>query len=191
MIAYLKGKIIFKGEKFVILDVNNVGYKVFISSKTLQDLEEGQELELFTSCLLKRETFEIYGFLSQEEMRLFELLNNIPGIGPKASLSITSLGTLDELKKAIEENNQNFFSGIKGVGKKKIQKIILEIGGQIKSFGLTKTSSYSDENKKLFDTLLRLGFPRQEIRKTLEEIPDDIKDFSAKVKFALSKLSKH
>ena len=191
MISYLKGKIISQSDNFIILDVNGVGYKVFLSLKNIARLKQGQETELFTSCFLKRETIELYGFFSQNEMRFFELLNNISGIGPKASLAITSLGTIDELKEAIEHNNQKFFDGIKGVGKKKIQKIILEIGGEIKNFGMAKKSLYSDEEKKLFNTLLRLGFSSQEIRKVIKEIPNDINNFSEKVKFSLSKLSKH
>lgn len=191
MIAYLKGRVISRNDNFVVLDVNGVGYKVFLSPKNISQLKEGQERELFISCFLKRETIELYGFFSQDEMRFFELLNNISGIGPKASLAITSLGTLDELKEAIENNNQRFFDGIKGVGKKKIQKIILEIGGEIKNFGIPKKSSYSDDEKRLLNTLLRLGFSSQEIKKVIKDIPENIDNFSDKVKFALSKLSKH
>jgi len=191
MISYLRGKIIFRGDDFIILDVGGVGYRVFLSFKNIKNLENGQEVELFTSCFLRRDTLELYGFFSLEEMEFFELLNKISGIGPKASLSVTSLGTLDELKKAIEDNNEKFFEGIKGVGRKKIQKIILEIGGKIKNFGLSKKPSYSPEDKKLLEALLRLGFSRQEIKKVISEIPPHIKDFPDKVKFSLSKLSKH
>ena len=92
MIAYLEGKIILKKEKFIILDVNGVGYKIFLSKKTLSKLPEiDQNLKVFCFLNVRENSLDLYGFLDLKELEFFEILDAISGVGPKAALEISSL----------------------------------------------------------------------------------------------------
>jgi len=185
MIYYLKGKVEFKGEKFLVIEVAGKGYKVFCSGKTLESLKEGEDCKIYTFLYLREEkTFELYGFLTKEELELFETLNEISGIGSKTALTLTSFGSLEDLKKKMEK--EEFYQEIKGIGKKKGQKILLELTGKIKEIS-KKEIVKQDE---VLDTLVSLGFSRQKARECIERLPEEIRDTEAKIKEALKILGK-
>jgi len=190
MIAYLKGTIILKKEKFIILNVNGIGYKVFLSQKNLANLslfESGKELEIFCFLNVKENGVDLYGFLSFEELEFFEILNGIRGIGPKAALEISSLGSLKNIKEKILSKDQNIFEGIPGIGKKKAMAIILELTGKIKDVSKDKKDVLPDEAE---EALVGLGFSRQEAKRALLNISKDIKDPKERIKESLKFLGK-
>lgn len=184
MLSYVIGKIILRDESFVILEANSIGYKVFLSPKNLNSIaENGQELKVFTFLRFREPSIELYGFLTYDELRLFEVLNGISGIGPKTALSLTSFGTLENLKKALEKGDNQ----VKGIGKKKMQKIILEITGKIKEVSASKPSEQKDET---MEALISLGFPLQKAKQALSHIPKQIQDPESKIKEALKILGR-
>lgn len=145
MISHLCGEIIFKGGKFIILDVGGVGFKVFLSQKTLLKIpQEGESLKVFCYLNVRENILDLYGFLDFEELELFEILEDISGVGPKMALEIASLGPLEKLKKAVEERDEKIFEGISGIGRKRTQAIILELSEKLKSFS-------SSPEKNLFE----------------------------------------
>jgi len=189
MISYLEGKIILKEEKFVILNTNGVGFKVFLSEKNLEEIEEGQEIKTFCFLDVRERALELYGFLKYQELELFESLKSISGVGSKVALKISSLGSLKEIKKDIEEKNTEVFEAIPGVGKKRAQKIILELTGKIeKEFGSKSSSGSKDETA--VQALINLGFSKKRAKKALSEIPDDIEKKEERIKEALKILGK-
>lgn len=182
MISYLKGQVISKGSDSIILLVGGIGYKVFVGTKILALAKEGSDLALFCYLHLKREeTIELYGLPSAEALSLFESLRGISGIGPKAALAISSLGNPQELKQAILQGDEGFFKGIHGVGSKKIQKVILELTGKIKTFG--KHMEHLDDDA--VDALVGLGFPRKKAREAVARVGKEIQETQARVKEAL------
>lgn len=189
MIAYLQGAIIFRANTFVILDVNGVGYKVFLTEKTLSRLPENERaLKLYTYFHLREETAEIYGFLTHAEVELFEALNDISGIGPRTALALSSFGSLEKLKAAIDQRGETIFQEVKGIGTKKLQKIALEITGKIK-----ETNSFkpvAQEKDQAFDGLVSLGFSRQLAQEALLRVPPEIKDPDKRIKEALKFLGR-
>jgi len=187
MISYLKGKIIFKKEKFIILDVNNIGFKIFVSQKTLDKLNENTNAEIFCYLNVKENALDLYGFLYLEELNLFEIVNNIPGVGPKIATEIASFKTLEELKKRIEEKGAKAFEGIPGIGRKKAQTIILEISGIMKEISKQKNEEKKDEEVE--KALKNLGFSRNQIKEALSKIPQNI-NTEEKIKEALKILGK-
>ena len=123
MIAYLTGKIILKKEKFVILEVSGVGYEVFISARSMGSIPKiGQALKLFCYLDVGERSLRLFGFLTFEQLELFKLLRNISGVGPKAALEISSIGSIEKIKKEIDKGNEKIFEGIPGIGKKKAKK---------------------------------------------------------------------
>lgn len=184
MISYLKGKVLAKTPEFIILGVGDLGYKVFLPKTMLSQIFEGKDIQLFCYLHFRRdETAELYGMPSFEQLQLFELIKSIPGIGPKAALSLSSLGGLQAIKKAIEREDESFFKGIPGVGKKKIQKLILELTGKLK----TPEKQKKDD---ALDALLSLGFSHKEAKEALQKIPREIEDTEARVKEALKFIQK-
>lgn len=187
MISFLSGKIILKEEKFLVLDVNGVGFKIFISKKTLNNIPEiGALLNVFTYLAVRENSMDLFGFLNKKELDLFEFLLDIPGIGPKVASEIASLGPLEKLKKEIDLNGEKAFAGISGVGTKRAKAIILELSGKIKEIEKESPKHYDEAE----DALVGLGFSRQDIKEALSKIPKEITDSEQKIKEALKLLGR-
>jgi len=188
MISYLQGKIILKKEKFIILDVNNVGYKVFLSKKTLSNLPEIEKpLRLFCFLNVKENIMDLYGFLNHKELEFFEILDNIRGVGPKAALEISSLGPLEKIKERILSKDEKLFSEISGIGRKKAMTIILELTGKIRD--ISKAPAFAkDTADEAEQGLVILGFSREKAKAALLKVSKDIKDTEQRIKAALKVL---
>ncbi len=190
MISYLQGKIILKKEKFIILDVNGVGYKVFLSQKTLSKIPEvGQNLKLFCFLHVRENSLALYGFLDYKELEFFEIVEGISGVGPKASLEISALGPLEKLKEKILAHDEKIFEKIPGIGRKKAMAIILELSGKIFSFAKASEDK-KDSSDEAENALINLGFPRQRVKEALKRVPKEIEDVEGKVKQALKILGR-
>jgi holliday junction DNA helicase RuvA len=185
MIHYLKGKIGLKDDKVAVVEVGGVGYKVFCSPATLSKIQDGQEIEIFTYLHLREDAAELYGFLTQKELELFEVLKDISGVGPKTAMMLTTLGSLPKLKEVIEKGELPH--EIKGIGKKKSQKILLELTGKINEISVAKKTDEADD---ALNALVSLGFPRPKAKDALSQVPSDIRDTDARIKKALEYLGK-
>ena len=186
MISFLSGRIILKKDKFIILEVNNIGYKVFLSRQTLLRLPEIRSaIKVFTFQNVKEEALDLYGFLTYEELEFFETLNDIRGIGPKAALEISVAGPLEKIKDKILKQDENVFAGIPGIGQKRAMTIILELTGKIKQLGQKKGSNDEAEG-----ALMQLGFTKQQAKDALSRVPSSVKDSEERIKLALKNLGK-
>lgn len=186
MIGFLDGKVILKRDKFIILEVAGVGYKVFLSRQTLLRLPGiSSDIKLFIYHNIKEDASDLYGFLSYEELEFFEILNDIHGVGPKAALEISVLGPLEKIKDKILAQDEKIFAGIPGIGAKRASSIILELTGKIKTFGSAKASA--DEAK---NALVQLGFSKQQAKEALTHVPASIKNTEERIKLALKNLGK-
>ena len=180
MISYLKGTIKEKDNSFIVLENQGIGFKVFVSEKNLKEIKIDEQKEFFIFFAMRNDKPELYGFVNKQELKVFEIIEAISGIGPKGALLISSLGSFDELKKAVAENNSSYFSKIKGIGRKKVQKIILELGGNLKDL---KNSKQSDS--EALKALASLGFSRAEAEEALESVPEEIRGTKERVQTAL------
>lgn len=188
MLAYLNGKVILKKDKFIILEVNNIGYKVFLSRQTLLKLSETSDnIKLFCFQNVKEDALDLYGFLTYDELDFFELLMDIHGVGPKAALEISILGPLEKIKDRILAQDEKIFAGIPGIGAKKAMTIILELTGKIKMVNGAKSKASADPAE---DALTQLGFSHQQAKEVLKSVPADIKDMEGRIKAALKNLGK-
>jgi holliday junction DNA helicase RuvA len=167
MINYLEGQIIFKREKSIVVKTGGVGFKVFLSQKALSIVPAvGQSINLYCFTNVKEDAIDLYGFLNEKELEFFETVESIRGIGPKAALEISSLGSLDTIKERILNKDESVFEGIPGIGKKKAMAIILELTGKIKEVG-GKSNISTDEAE---EGLVNLGFSRQQSRAALQRV---------------------
>ncbi len=194
MIAYLSGKIVLKKLGFIILNVQGVGYEVFVSKSTEEHLPEiNSELKLFCHLDVNERSLKLFGFLTYDELELFKIVRSISGVGPKASLEIASNGPIEKIKKQMDTGGAKFLDNVPGIGPKKAQKIVLELSGKLKSFRpkqKVQKSADDMEGDEAFLALCNLGFPKDKCKQVLSQIPQNITDNQEKIKSALQILSK-
>jgi len=185
MFFSFQGKITYKGENFLALEIGDISYQIFVSESLLKKVKLNENLKILTYLYLREETQELYGFTTLEELEFFKKLLAISGVGPKIAQAIVSLGKISEIKKAIEEGQVEFFTKISGIGRKTAQKIILESKGKIEKIFEPKVV-----DKNLMAALLKLGYKQFEIREILPEIPPEIEGTKERLKYALKILGK-
>src|SRR3989344_1119907 len=118
MIGYLEGTIVFRGEKHIVLNVQGVGYTIFLSATTQKQIPAEGTTKLWTHLSVKENALELYGFLYPAEREFFELLISISGIGPKSALGVMSLAPVDTLKRAIASGDNSYLTKVSGIGRK-------------------------------------------------------------------------
>ncbi len=186
MIGHLKGEILLKEDASLIVDVNGVGYRVLVSGEGLKKAEIGAAIEVFTWLYLRRETIDIYGCFTLHEFELFRFLEKMPGIGPKTALSLSGFGSIEKLKDAIQKQDTDFNIRVKGIGKKKIQRVLLELTGQIKKV----KKQHNSQTEEALGALISLGFSSNEAKRALSEISNGIKEPKQRVAAALKLLGR-
>lgn len=189
MIGRLSGKIIFKGEKNVILDVGGIGYKVFLSPTSSQVLNSGENAALWTHLHVKEDALELYGFLHQSELEFFELLISISGIGPRSALGVLALAPVDTIRKAIAQGDISYLTKVSGVGKKTAQKIVLELKDKL-SGGASFISETLKDDADILEALVSLGYTQKDAREMLSKIPAGVTGRDKRLESAL-KFNKH
>jgi len=183
MIGYLKGKIVKSDVGTVIIDVNGVGYKVSISSDIAKNLVKGEPVELFVHTHVKEDAISLFGFKTEEGLRMFELLISVSGVGPKTALAILVQMKPEEVQNTISLAKVSEFTKIAGVGKKVAQKIIVELQSKIGSRSELNLKE-GQRDAELLDALTNLGFDSKEAQKLSENIDPDL-SISEKLKLSL------
>jgi Holliday junction DNA helicase RuvA len=178
-----------KKDKFIILEVSGIGYKVFLNRQNLLKLPEiGENLKVFIYQNVKEEALDLYGFFTYDEMEFFETLMDIRGVGPKSALDISALGSLDKIKDRILKQDEKIFEGIPGIGSKKAMTIILELTGKIKMLGSASARGASADEAE--SALIGLGFSKQQAKDALSRVPGSVKNPEERIKLALKNLGK-
>ena len=191
MISYLEGKIIFKKERLLIVNVNGIGYEIFLSKNNFLKLPNiGENIKLFCYLDIGERSLRLYGFFSFEELEFFKIIRDISGVGPKSALEISGLGPIEEIKKEIEKGNEKIFDEVPGIGRKKAQKVILELSGKIKNLETFKKTRNDLREDEAFLALVNLGFSKEKTEKVLSQLPKEIKNSQEKIKKALEILEK-
>ena len=198
MFAYVKGKLVSKSSTYVVVDVNGIGYKVFMSLKSIEELAEiGEIVKVHTYYYVREENISLYGFVTNEELRMFELLLSVSGIGAKSAITILSEISPSSFALAIITDDISKLVKISGIGNKTAARIILELKDKLKTeqaIGKDKEviSAISDDFKtnEAISALQVLGYTRREIEKTLRDINTNNLELENIIKEALKILSK-
>ena len=128
MIAYLKGNLEVKQEEYIIIDVNGIGYKVFMAKTAIDQLPDlDSKVKVYTFLRVREDDVSIYGFNTNEELTMFELLISVGGIGAKSAINILSNITPSKFALAVITNDVNTLKKLQGIGPKTAQRIILEL----------------------------------------------------------------
>lgn len=190
MIAQLTGTVAYIDLKFIILNVNNVGYKVFTAGDDLSTLSIGSEVSMWIHTTVREDALDLYGFSKKETHDFFELLITVSGIGPKSALGILSVASVESLREAIISGESSYLTKIGGIGKKVAEKILVELRGKVEGDESDFAKGGRGKNDvDALDALRALGYSHKEAREALEKVPATIKDPAEKVKAALKNLA--
>ncbi|RME61752.1 MAG: Holliday junction branch migration protein RuvA [Candidatus Dadabacteria bacterium] len=173
MIAYLRGKVKYIYSRSVVLDVGGVGYEVFCSKNVLQSVAIGQEAELLVSTEVREDAIQLFGFKTAVEKQAFSLLKGVKGVGPSTALTIISTIESKELFKHIASNNISSLSSLKGIGRKRAERIIVELRDKVKELSegavlASPSLTFNSVADDAVNTLLALGFSRKEAVSAVE-----------------------
>lgn len=166
MLAYIKGKVLAKTENYLIIDNNNLGYKIFAPLPLLLAAVQNEEIEFFLYHHIREDNQQLFGFADLESLRWFEQLISVNGIGPKIGMAILSRYNVKELQTIIEQENVNAIKSISGVGQKTALRLMIELKNKIPT--INEEQVYSSE---LIDALKNLGFEAKIISQKLQEMP--------------------
>jgi len=197
MIGSIRGKIILKTDKYLIVETGGIGYKVSVSPDTLSKagkLESparphesgaGGEIFLFIHTHVREDAFDLYGFLDREELEFFEMLINVSGIGPKGALSILGITSIETLRKAISIGDTSYLTKISGIGRKTAEKIVIELRDKV---GKELEGGSLQVELDALEALKSLGYSGTEARDALKKVKPDT-DTNTKIREALKLLS--
>lgn len=192
MISHLTGKVIFSGEKFIILEVNNVGYKIFIIPEIFKIIKGKESVSLWVHLSIRETSQELYGFLEYAELEFLEMLIKISGVGPKSALGVLAVAPLDTLKRAISTNDISYLTKVSGIGRRIAEKVVLELREKLGQLEPTDgRDTYLKEDDDVLEALQSLGYSLREAREALKKVPEDITGANERIKKALSLLGEN
>lgn len=177
MYAYISGKIADKANNYVVIDNGGMGYKIFMSPSVIEKLPDvGEFQKIHTYYYVREDVISLYGFLTNEELRMFELLLSVSGIGAKSAIQILSSITPSSFALAVISNDVSKIVKIPGIGSKTAARIILELKDKLKTEqAISKNEQVkeaiheSEKDTEAVVALQVLGYTRKEIEKALEK----------------------
>lgn len=176
MIAYLTGKLTHKEPAFVVIDVGGIGYHVLISLSTYASVKEKDQTTLQTVLVVREDAHLLYGFSSNAEKSAFQQLISVNGIGPGTAMLVLSSLTPDELRHAILTEDIKTLQGVKGIGGKTAQRMVLELRDKMKRDGLEAndgspaSSSSNMVRAEALNALMTLGIAKPAAEKSIETV---------------------
>lgn len=192
MISRLQGKLEAITADSVIVNVSGVGFQVFLPTSTLSTIGNiGKEVKLFTHLHVREDILALYGFGTADELRLFQIITGVSGIGPKAALSMLSAMDVEQLTMAIATGNADLLTTVPGIGKKIASRIVLELKDKIGAGWIsTAVAEVAQENTDVLGALVSLGYSAAEAARAVASLPKT-KDQSLedKIKLALQYFS--
>lgn len=181
MIAYLKGKLVIKSVDYIVIDVQGIGYKVYMSKTAIDKLEEEKEIKVYTYLKVREDDISLFGFNTLEELHMFELLISVGGIGAKSAIAILSNITPSKFALAVITSDVNTLKKLQGIGPKTAQRIILELKDKIKTEEaienqentIKQEEQIQEDMEELIQALQVLGYRKYEINNILPKIKEE------------------
>jgi Holliday junction DNA helicase RuvA len=178
MIASVSGSLQKVEENAVVINVNGIGLRLFVPISVINSVGKvGQHVDLHTSLIVREDSFTLYGFVTEEEKRIFELLKGVSGIGPRLGLAVLNTLSPDLLAGAIQRDEPDVIASVPGVGKKTAQKIVLELKGKLLPVDLPPgLAAISSLDTEIIEAMTAMGFSIVEAQAALQSIPADAPD---------------
>ena len=200
MFAYIKGSLEMKFKNYLVIDVGGLGYKIFMSENAINTIGEiGDIVKVFTYYRVREDDVSIFGFKTQEELRMFELLLSVSGVGAKSALVMLSCIQPSDFAIAVISNDVKVLTQIPGIGAKSAQRIILELKDKLKKeqseekleeVSRSKKSEINNNVQEAISALMVLGFTKKDIEKSFEHLDIDNLSLEDLIKKGLILLTK-
>ena len=193
MIAYLRGKIKNKGQGYIILDVRDVGYKVFVNETVYTESDIGKETEFYIYQNVREDSLSLFGFNALDQLEMFELLLSISGIGPKSALGVLGIASTEDIKDSIARGDSSLLTKVSGIGKKTAERVVLDLREKVGR--ITHNTQHTTDGGGMIasgdeiDALMALGYSMMQARDALRQVDSDIKDSGERIKAALRAIS--
>ncbi len=202
MFAYIRGILEYKHNDYVVVEAKGVGYKIYTSLSTIQNIEPiGSEIKIYTHLYVREDIMNLYGFLTQEELGMFELLLGVSGIGPKVAISVISSMSPSKFGLSVITDDYKSLTKAQGVGNKVAQRIILELKDKINKTDLVSTFidkeesvNVSEDNSRVSEAisaLIVLGYTASEANKAVASVYSEDMDLELIIKNALKSLARN
>lgn len=179
MFAYIKGSLEMKSSGYIVIDINGLGYKIFMSQNNIDSIGELHNIiKVFTYVKVREDDISIFGFKTQEELKMFELLISVSGVGAKSALVMLSCIEPSDFAIAVISNDVKVLTKVPGIGNKSAQRIILELKDKLKEEQLEensskKTKDNSENINEAISGLMVLGYSKKDIEKAFEHLDID------------------
>lgn len=178
MFAYIKGTLEEKSKDFVVVETAGIGYKIFMSAKSIDKLNNKEQVKIYTYYYVREDNISIYGFVTNEELKMFELLLSVSGIGAKSAITMLSNITPSEFALAVITNDTTKLTKIQGIGKKTAARMILELKDKLKTEEAIEiqdnveaiTISSNENSEEAIAALQILGYTKKQIIEALQKV---------------------
>jgi holliday junction DNA helicase RuvA len=195
MIAHVWGKSVLTGDKWVVIDVQGIGYQVQVTQPALQLLTHNKEpVKLFTHMAVREDAITLYGFMHHSELEMFHILISVSGIGPQTAMNLLSQVGIEDFAIAILNEDEKALTRISGIGPKSAKRLILELRDKMKKVGETILTLESGRNSPAMhdavSALISLGFAEKESRDAVNDAAQTLKSPTVQelIKASLSRL---
>lgn len=185
MLATLHGKVSEVFMDFFILEVNGIGYRLRAHSGTLSAISVGADKRVYLHEHIREDAYDLYAFLTMDELDFFEKLLGVSGVGPKVALAVCSAAPLENLRSRLAQGDADWLASLPGLGKKTAQKIVLELKGKLVEVGVV-----AESDRELVEALTNLGYTAFQAREAAKKVPLETRDTSDRLRAALKLLSR-
>jgi Holliday junction DNA helicase RuvA len=183
MYEYIKGELVLLTPTYVVLDIQGVGYKIIISLQTYTKLADTTIAKLNIHQIIREDANLLYGFYDEDERHIFRLLINVNGVGPNTALIMLSSLSSEEIRTAILKEDINTLKGVKGIGLKTAQRIVVELKDKITTSGtsvdlLSKHTTVNEQKEEALLALIALGYAKAPAEKVLDKLLKETKNYT-------------
>lgn len=196
MIRMIRGTVVVRGKDHLVVDIGNGGggiaFKILVPEPTAIQNNIGSEVLLNTYLQVREDALTLFGFASEDELSMFEMLLTVSGVGPKMALGALSAMSTDALRLALASEEPAILARIPGVGKRTAEKIVLELKDKVKGPGSATLAGLSVANNadtEVIEALIALGYSVVESQRAVQSLPKDVTRIEERLRLALSKFS--
>lgn len=189
MIGSLKGEVTAIRAGFAIISAGGVGYRIAGTRGTIAKLTLGASTFVWTHLIVREDVLDLYGFETEDEMRFFEMLLTVSGIGPKSALAVLDIASIETLRSAISSGNSGYLTNVSGIGKKTAEKIIIELRDKV---GISEVSTDATlrGDEDALEAMRALGYSATEARDALRKVPTTVTSGTDRLREAIKIMGK-
>lgn len=195
MIRMIRGLVVGRGKDYLVVDVGSamggIAFKVFVPDPLTYKANIDQTISLHSWLLVREDALTLYGFETEDELGMFELLLTVSGVGPKVALATLSIMTPDALRMALVNEEPGLIARVPGVGKRTAEKIVVELKTKVKGggVGVSAMSQMVDSDLEVVEALIALGYSVVESQRAVQGLPKDVHGTEDRLRLALSKFA--